>query len=92
MKLQPNLKRIGAALLAALILTAIAALGVLNRPEATVSDLICQPASSPDGEVVVIGMDQRAVDALGPMPWPRSVIAEAISFLNRDPDKNPAAI
>ena len=92
MKLQPNLKRIGAALLAALILTAIAALGVLNRPEATVSDLICQPASSPDGEVVVIGMDQRAVDALGPMPWPRSVIAEAISFLNRDPDKKPAAI
>ena len=92
MKLSPNIKRIGAAVLAAAVLTAIAALGVLKQPDFTVSDFVYQSSSATDGEIVVIGMDQRAVDALGPMPWPRSVIAQAIEYLNSDPTRKPAAI
>ena len=92
MKLSPNIKRIGAAVLAAAVLTAIAALGVLKQPDFTVSDFVYQSSSATDGEIVVIGMDQRAVDALGPMPWPRSVIAQAIEYLNSDPARKPAAI
>ena len=92
MKLSPAIKRIGATLLAAAILTALAALGVLKRPDFTVSDLVYQSPAATDGQVVVIGMDQKAVDALGPMPWPRSVIASAIDYLNNDPEKKPAAI
>lgn len=53
---------------------------VYNRPEAT------------DGEIIVVGMDQRAIDELGPMPWPRSVMADVINYLNSDPDNMPAAI
>ncbi len=92
MKLSPSLTRIGAALLAAVLLTALAALGVLKQPDYTVSDLVYQSPAATDGQIVVIGMDQKAVDALGPMPWPRSVIAEAIEYLNADPERKPAAI
>ncbi|MBR3556365.1 MAG: CHASE2 domain-containing protein [Oscillospiraceae bacterium] len=92
MKLSPAIKRIGAALLAAALLTALAAFGVLKRPDFTVSDLLYQSSGATDGEIIVIGMDERATDAFGPMPWPRHVIAEAIEYLNRDPERKPAAI
>ena len=92
MKLSPALKRIGAALLAAAILTAIAAFGILDQPDYTVSDLVYQSPAATDGQIVVIGMDQRAVDAFGPVPWPRTVIAQAIEYLNKDPERKPAAI
>ncbi len=92
MKLSSTLKRIGAAVLAAAILTAIAALGILDQPDYTVSDLVYQSPAATDGQIVVIGMDQRAVDAFGPVPWPRTVIAQAIEYLNKDPERKPAAI
>ena len=92
MKLSPAIKRIGAAVLAAAILTAIAAFGILDHPDYTISDFVYQSPASTDGQIVVIGMDQRAVDAFGPMPWPRTVIAQAIEYLNQDPERKPAAI
>ena len=92
MNISPTLKRIGAALLAAAVLTVPAALGALKQPDNTVSDLLYQSPAAADGQIVVIGMDQRAVDALGPLPWPRSVMARAIEYLNRDPERKPAAI
>ena len=57
MKLNPTLKRIGASALAAAVLTAVAALGLLNRPDATVSDALYQIPYPTDGQIVVIGMD-----------------------------------
>ena len=92
MKLSPAIKRIGAAVLAAAILTAIAAFGILDQPDYTVSDFVYQSPAATDGQIVVIGMDQRAVDAFGPLPWPRTVIAQAIEYLNQDPERKPAAI
>lgn len=92
MKLSPTIKRIGAAVLAAAILTAIAAFGILDQPDYTVSDFVYQSPAATDGQIVVIGMDQRAVDAFGPVPWPRTVIAQAIEYLNKDPERKPAAI
>jgi len=86
-------KRLLAALLAAAALTAAAALGWFDSLDGTASDAFYQRAGAADGEVVVIGMDQRASDALGPMPWPRTVMAEAIEYLNNaDPDCRPAVI
>ncbi|MBR1659212.1 MAG: adenylate/guanylate cyclase domain-containing protein [Oscillospiraceae bacterium] len=60
--------------------------------DSALSDTLLQPSGGTDGEIVVIGMDQRALDALGPMPWSRSVMAEAIGYLNADPASAPAAI
>ena len=84
--------RSGAAVLAALLFTAIAMLGVLDSMDAAVSDALYQTRAATDGTVVVIGMDQAAVDVLGPMPWPRSVLAQAIEYLNADESRKPAAI
>ena len=92
MKNYPTLMRVGAALLAALILTAMVFFGLLNTPDATVSDAFYQHRTPTDGQIVVVGMDKRAVDILGPMPWPRSVMAQALAYLNADPERRPAAI
>ncbi|MBR3297238.1 MAG: adenylate/guanylate cyclase domain-containing protein [Firmicutes bacterium] len=80
------------ALLVAAVITGAVWLGALDRMDGTVSDALYHHNSAIDGQVVVVGMDQRAVDALGPMPWPRDVMADAIMYLNSDPDNKPAAI
>ena len=80
------------ALLSAAAVTAIAWLGWLDPLDNIVSDAFYQQREATDGEIVVIGMDQRAVDVLGPMPWPRDVMADAIAFLNSDPETAPAVI
>ena len=88
-----RLKKLAAALLAAAVITAVFLSGWLFTSDSRVSDLLYQHAKPRDGEIVVIGMDQRAIDMLGPMPWPRSVMADAISYLNEaDPDRRPALI
>ena len=81
------------ALLAAVLLTAVAASGLLNRADQAVSDSIYQKAGSASNNIIVIGIDQASLDALGPLPWPRSYMAEAIRYLNNsDPDCRPAVI
>lgn len=84
--------RVLAVLLTAAALTALAASGLLSGVDNALTDLLCQRPSAPDGEIVVIGMDQRAVDAFGPMPWPRALMADAVNYLNADPDNAPAVI
>ena len=74
-------KRLGSALLAAVLITAAAALGLMDTPDATVSDALYQHRTPTDGQIVVVGMDQRAVDVLGPMPWSRTVMAYALAYL-----------
>ena len=81
-----------ASLLAAAALTAVAGLGWLGGADSAVSDALYQQPAGADGEIVVIGIDQRALDDLGPLPWPRSYMAEAIEYLNADPDARPAVI
>ena len=80
------------ALLAACVITAAAWSGIVDRADGVASDSLYHRPSPVDGEVVVIGMDQYAVDALGAFPWPRSYMAQAINYLNADPDNKPAVI
>ena len=87
------MKKLLAALLAAAVCTALFLSGWLYSADARASDALYQRAVGADGEIVVIGMDQRAADLLGPMPWPRSVMADVIYYLNEaDPDRRPAVI
>lgn len=90
---QTNGKRILAALLAAGLLTLLAGLGVLDTPDCAVSDALYQRRSAPDGEVVLIGIDDRAIDALGPYgQWTREIIAQVLDALNESEECRPAAI
>ncbi len=84
--------RLCAAILSAAILTAVAWFGVLDGVDGTVSDALYQHPEMTDGEIIVIGMDQRAVEALGPMPWPRDIMADALAYLNSNPEQKPAVI
>ena len=84
--------RLAIAVLVAGAMTGLAASGVLDATDGLASDALYQRAGGADGEVVVVGIDQRALDELGPFPWPRNYVAEAIEYLNSDPDARPAAI
>ncbi len=87
-----TLKHIAAAFLAAAALTAAAGFGLLYGADNAVADLIYQRPGATDGEIVIIGMDARAVEEYGPMPWPRWVMADVIDVLNSEADARPAVI
>ena len=87
-----SIRTLAASLLVAALFTAVAGFALLDSPDGAASDALYQRPAASDGEIVVIGMDQRALDALGPMPWPRSYMADAINYLNSDPELAPAVI
>ncbi|MBR1854755.1 MAG: adenylate/guanylate cyclase domain-containing protein [Lachnospiraceae bacterium] len=92
-KKRERLIKIIAAVLAATMFCGIAGSGLLDIPDGVVSDALYQHETYTDGEIIVVGMDQRALDVLGPMPWSRSVMAQAIEYLNSDPQgRKPAVI
>ncbi|MBQ1848780.1 MAG: adenylate/guanylate cyclase domain-containing protein [Lachnospiraceae bacterium] len=84
--------KMAAFLAVSLLFCVVAGSGLLYAPDYSVSDALYQHESYADGEIVVIGMDQRAMDELGNMPWPRYIIADVIDYLNSDPDNRPAVI
>ena len=86
-----SLKKILSALVAAVVITA-AILAAFDGVDFAFSDRFYNSPGATDGEIVVVGMDQTAVDLLGPMPWPRSYMADVISYLNSDPENKPAVI
>lgn len=93
MSTKKRLRRYALCALAALLMTALAWSGVLSTVEATLSDALYQHPRALDGEVVLIGIDEQALDALGPFQtWSRDVLAQAVETLNADPENRPAAI
>jgi len=79
-------------LLVSAVLCLLAWSGVLDELDGSISDALYQRPGMTDGEIVVIGMDQRAIEELGPMPWPRDIMADAVAYLNSDPEQKPAVI
>lgn len=92
-KKQKRIIRVIAAVLVSVLFCLIAGSGALFLPDNVLADLLYQHESPTDGKIVVVGMDQRALDELGPMPWPRTYMAKAIDYLSSDPDgRKPAVI
>lgn len=86
-------KRIISALLVAMLATAIAASGLLYRADNTLDDALYQEEQALDGNIFVIGIDARSLEALGPFhTWSRDYMAQVIDMLNADPEYKPAAI
>ncbi|MDO4531134.1 MAG: adenylate/guanylate cyclase domain-containing protein [Bacillota bacterium] len=89
--LQPN--RILFALLAAVLSTAIAASGLLYRADNRLNDTLYQQTQAADGNILIIGIDAKSLEALGPFhTWSRAKMAQAVAQLNADPACRPAAI
>lgn len=78
---------------AAGVLTLLAGLGVLYRPDLTVCDALYQRPRARDGNIVLVELDARALEELGPYgQWGRGVMARALEALNRSEDCRPAVI
>jgi len=87
-----HIRAIAIALAVSAALTWLCGSSLLKQADNAVSDALLQRPSVTDGEIVIVGIDQRAQDALGALPWPRSYIAEVISCLNADAETAPAVI
>ena len=82
-----------AALAIAGAFTLLAGIGVLRVPDLAVSDALYQRRMASDGEIVLIGIDQKALEELGPYSqWGRGILAQAVEALNAVEDFRPAAI
>lgn len=90
---QKKIRKPLSALLVALILTLIAGFGLLDGIDQTASDAWYQSAQAFDGNIVLVGIDQKAIEEIGPYDqWGREVMAQAVEYLNASKESRPAAI
>lgn len=88
-----TLRKIGIAMLAAVLITGLAWSGLLYEADCALSDAVYQVPGAPQGNVVVVGIDARALEEIGPFQtWTRDIMAQAIAALNADEEQLPAAI
>jgi len=72
---------ISTALVLWLIFAALYAFGSFERLEDTLYDALYQRVSPVDTRIVIIGIDEASISALGQWPWPRSQLAEVVEKL-----------
>ncbi len=88
-----NIRKVVLTLIIAGLLTAVAAAGILDKADLAASDACYQSRKASDGEIVLIGIDQRALDEIGPYgQWGRDIIAMVLEALNESEECRPAAI
>ena len=86
-----NKKNLLTALIAAAAVTLLFAGGVLRQADRLVQDLLFQRPEASSPEIVIIGIDDRALEELGPYhTWSREIMASALERLGADPDRMPA--
>lgn len=67
--------------------------GVLDRPDLAASDALYQSRQASEEYIVIVGIDQRALEELGPYgQWGRDIMARVLDVLNQSPECRPAAI
>lgn len=74
---------LGTLLLCLALAAALAHLQPLRRADAQIHDTITSllPARSAPSDIVIIDIDERSLQELGPWPWPRSTMADLASQL-----------
>ena len=61
------------------------------RVDRWVQDWLFQRPGVTSGNIVIIGIDEEALDILGPYhTWTREIVAQALEALSADPEKKPA--
>ena len=80
-------------LLAALVVLALVAAGVLHTPDRWTQDSLFQQRGTPSGEIIIIGINDETLAELGPYgPSYRTVVAYALETLASDPEHLPAVV
>ena len=86
-----NIRKYLYPLAAALLVTVLIGLGPFGRVDKWVQDYFFQKKTVPSGDIVIIGIDEAALDMMGPYnTWDRTVVAAALERLAEDPDQKPA--
>ncbi|HCT90926.1 MAG TPA: adenylate/guanylate cyclase domain-containing protein [Lachnospiraceae bacterium] len=81
------------ALLIAGGLTLLAGTGILDRPDLAAADALYQQREASDGRIVLVGIDEQALEEYGPyQQWGRDILAETLEKLNRSDSVRPAVI
>ena len=79
------------ALAAALVITALLGAGAVRRLDRWMQDWLYQRPGTASGDIVIIGIDDEAFEALGPYnTWDRNIIASVLEALAADPENKPA--
>ena len=74
-------------------LTLLAKWKILDAVDLSLSDRLYQQPVAVDGNIVIISIDEKALDRFGSyQDWNRKKVAEAIKILNQSEDKKPAVI
>lgn len=77
----------------ALLFAALVHAGVLNRLDKWVQDKLYQQPKALSGDIVIIGIDEEALERIGEYnTWDRNIMAQALEALNADPDNKPAVV
>lgn len=78
----------------ALVLTLLIGVwGILARPDRWTEDALYQHPRALDGRIIVIGIDNKALEEIGPYnTWDRNVMASALEALAKDPENRPAVV
>ncbi len=79
-------------LTAAVLITAVIASGALLRLDKWVQDTLYQHPAGASADIVIIGIDDAALERYGTWPWSRDVIADVLMILASDPEHKPAAV
>ena len=75
------------------LFAAIFASGFLYAQDSYIADALYQRAVPQDGQIVLINIDQKSLDELGPFPtWGRALMGDVIGMLNQEPEYAPAVI
>ena len=77
----------------AFLISAIAASNWLDELDNRVSDRLYQKPGVINSDIVVVGIDSRTLEKLGPLSsWLRREMPKVIDYLNGDPSTRPAVI
>ena len=75
------------------VLALLCLAGIVKRPDKWIQDSLYQEAKPWSGRIVVIGIDEKALEEIGPYSsWDRSVVASALEALASDPEHLPAVV
>ncbi|MCI8549072.1 MAG: adenylate/guanylate cyclase domain-containing protein [Lachnospiraceae bacterium] len=78
---------------AAGFMTLFLGLGFFKHADLALSDFLYQERVSTDGKIVLVGIDQKALEVYGPyQSWDRTIIAETLEVLNASKDCHPTII
>ena len=75
------------------IVTLLAALGAFRRFDRWAQDKLLQKRQALGGNIVVIGMDEKAISTFGPYQnWDRNIMASVLEELGSDENSMPAVV